>query len=233
VADFDVWRTEIRAKNYHDTVAVVKDHIPNPGVVLRTEGGNALIAGIDPQTPNAHFRHAYYSQRRVGAIAEILVDSNAVAFHSDYTTIPYTPTELRRIVRDGVAQGIVPSYLPYYNDMRDVAINDRYGFDYTTHYNLPEPKKGYMTHVVVASYLWHKIMFEEGAIPGILWEDYQCAGFATETQKREMIWFQKKLAEALATPEGERLRSANIERPSREWRAASQAKRSYRGPDER
>lgn len=233
VEDYDIWRTEVRVKNYLETVEVVEKEIPDPGVVLRTEGGNALIGGIDPGTPNAHFRHAYYSQRRVGAIAEILAETNAVAFHSDYTTIPYTPTELRRIAREGVAQGIVPAYLPYYNDMRDVAINDRYGLDYTTHYNISEPKKGYMIHVLAASYPWHRIMFEEGAIPGILWEDYECAGFVTETQKREMRHFQQKLTEAFDTPEGERLRSADIQRPSQKWRKGSQAKRSYYGPEEK
>jgi hypothetical protein len=75
-------------------------------------------------------------------------------------------------------------------------------------------------------------MVEEGGIPGIEWEDFQCVAFATETQKREMSLFQRQLKAAFATPEGERLRTQNLNPPSQDWRRASLARRSYDGPEE-
>ncbi|MGQ9650728.1 MAG: hypothetical protein ACUVXJ_11515 [Phycisphaerae bacterium] len=44
---------------------------------------------------------------------------------------------------------------------------------------------------------WHNatlgITCEEGHCPGVLWEDYQCDGFVTETQKRELRSFREQL----------------------------------------
>ncbi|MCL2624604.1 MAG: beta-galactosidase, partial [Planctomycetaceae bacterium] len=95
--DLDQYRTEVRVRNYRDTLAALKSGIPHPKVVLRTEGANLLVSGIDPGSPNSHFRHVYYSQRRLGAVAEILADADVLAYHSDYTTMPYTPSELREM----------------------------------------------------------------------------------------------------------------------------------------
>lgn len=64
-------------------------------------------------------------------------------------------------------------------------------------------------------------MVEEGGIPGILWEDYQCAGFVTETQKQEMRFFMRKLSEAMNTPKMRKRRGANINQPDQTWRKAS------------
>ena len=200
VADLDEFRTELRVRNYRDTLEIVRKTIPDATICLRTEGANVLVAGIDPRDPNPHLRHIYYSQRRCGAIAEILQKSGLVRFHSDYTTIPYTPSELRRLIRAGVQQGIVPTYLPQFDNMRDIAINDRYGNDYQTAYNLPTPKKGYMMHCLTALFPWFAVTHEEGGVPGILWEDYQCDGFATETQKREMRLFRQKLLHSRPVP---------------------------------
>jgi hypothetical protein len=197
VADFDLWRTEVRVGNYRDYLALIKDRIPNAKVMMRSEGGNAIVAGLAPESRNAHFRHAYYGQRRLGAVAEILDAAGMVGYHADYTTMPYTPTELRQLVRKGVSQGITPAYLPQFNNMRDIAINERYGNSYQVDYNLDRPMKGYMMHVLTASYPWYRVMVEEGGIPGVLWEDYQCDGFVTETQKRELKFYQKKLNQAL------------------------------------
>lgn len=224
--DFDIWRTLIRAGNYRDYLALIKDHIPNAKVMFRSEGGNAIVAGLDPESRNAHFRHAYYNQRRIGAIAEILDAAGTVGYHSDYTTLPYTPTELRQLVRKGVSQGITPAYLPQFNDMRDIAINDRYGNPYQVSYNLDKPMKGFMMHVLTASYPWYQVMVEEGGIPGILWEDYQCDGYVTETQKRELKFYQTKLDQAL-----ERLPASakKFTPPPQDWRKGGI--RSYNMPD--
>jgi Beta-galactosidase len=224
VEDFDIWRTLVRVKNYRDLISAISPKIPNAKMEVRTEGGNAFIAGIDPETPNAHFRHAYYNQRRIGGIAEILDASGVIAYHGDYTTVPYTPSELRFITRTAVAQGITPAYLPQFNDMRDIAINDKIGRSYQTSYNLDTPQKGFMMHVLTASYPWYQIMLEEGAIPGILWEDYQCDGYVTETQKQELQFYQQKLNEALAKNP---LLSKDYPVPSQDWKKASHATRSY------
>ncbi len=228
VADLDEFRTELRVQNYREVLAIIRKEIPTATISLRTEASIVLASGIDPADPNPHLRHIYYSQRRTAAIAEILQKSGLVKFHCDYQTIPYTPSELRKLVRLSVSQGIIPMYLPYFNDMRDVVINARYGKDYQVDYNLPNPKKGYVAHCLVALYPWFKTMYEEGGIPGILWEDYQCVGFATETQKKEMRFFMKKLKGAISTPQAIQARAANLNQPLQDWRKRSRALASYK-----
>lgn len=226
VLDLDIFRTEQRVKNYRDTLEIVRKEIPDAVICLRTEGANVLVNNIDLTDPNPHFRHIYYSQRRCAVMADILQKSGIIKYHSDYTTIPYTPSELRQLVRDGVKQGIIPVYLPQFDNMRDIAINAGHGTDYQVDYNLPEPKKGYMMHVLTAVYPWFKAVYEEGGAPGILWEDIQCDGFATETQKREMRLFAGQLKEAISTPAA--LEARKVSRPpSQDWRKNSLAKPSY------
>lgn len=227
VEDFDTFRSELRVRNYADTLEIVREEIPDAAVLLRTEGANVIVDGIDPQDPNPHHRHICYSQRRCGAIADIIRQSGLVKWHSDYTTLPYTPTELRMLTRRSVEQGIIPIYLPQFDNMRDIAINDRYGADFGVHYNLPSPKKGQIIHVLTALYPWFVATYEEGGVPGILWEDYQCDGFATETQKREMRFFKQKLREALNTPDALRARGEDVGTPPQAWRERSRAMRSY------
>ena len=140
--------------------------------------------------------------------------------------MPYTPSELRALVRAGARQGVIPAYLPQFDNMRDIAINARYGSDYQVHYNLPAPRKGYMMHCLPALYPWFAAVYEEGGIPGILWEDYQCDGFATQTQKREMRFFLEKLRAAMARPEARTARA--VEPPPQQWRQAARGLRSYR-----
>jgi hypothetical protein len=130
-----------------------------------------------------------------------------------------------------VEQGITPSYLPQFDNMRDIAINERYGTDYQVHYNLPQPRKGYMMHCLTAVYPWFQATYEEGGIPGILWEDYQCDGFATETQKREMRFFSQKLGEAISTPQAIAARGKDVKPPSQEWRQRTRAQLSYHVTD--
>ena len=226
--DLDQFRTEVRVQNYRDTLAALKSEIPNPKVVLRTEGANILVGGIDPQSPNSHFRHMYYSQRRLGAVAEILADAGVLAYHSDYITMPYTPSELREMVRKSVSQGIIPAYLPCINGMRDIVINDQYGSDYSRHYNTDQPCKGYLIHVLSPLYLWCKVMYEEGGIPGVMWEDYQCDGYVTSVQKRELLFFKEKLTKTLHTPEAREAMQIT-EQTDSHWRDASLKKKSYYG----
>ncbi|MFQ3548245.1 MAG: beta-galactosidase [Armatimonadota bacterium] len=109
--DYDTFRTELRIRNYSDTIAEVRKEIPDAKFLLRTEGANVIVDGIDPEDRNPHMRHIYYSQRRCGAIADIIQQSDIVRWHSDYTTIPYTSTELRKLTKMAVEQGIIPIYL--------------------------------------------------------------------------------------------------------------------------
>jgi len=67
-------------------------------------------------------------------------------------------------------------------------------------------------------------MEEEGGIPGVIWEDFECDGFVTETQKKELRFYQEKLKEALAQNPITSDKSAG---PSQEWKKSSRAMRSY------
>ncbi|MHB1456703.1 MAG: beta-galactosidase [Armatimonadota bacterium] len=224
--DFDIFRTELRLKSYDETLKLVRKEIPQAVISMRTEGSNVVVAGIDPQSRNPHFRHIYYSQRRGAVIGEVIAKSDAVKYHADFPTLPFTPTELRKLVKMGVEQGIVPVYMPQFDNMRDMAVNARYGSDISMHYNLPEPKKSVMMHVLTAVYPWFMATYEEGGTPGILWEDYECDGFATETQKREMRFFKQKLDAALNTPAA--LRARKVTKPNSEaWRKKATPKWSY------
>ncbi|MHB1459620.1 MAG: beta-galactosidase, partial [Armatimonadota bacterium] len=228
VEDLDIFRTELRVKNYRETLAIVRREIPGATIAIRTEGANVLVQGIDPETTNPHLRHIYYSQRRCGLIADIIQKSGLVKVHSDYTTIPYTPTELRQLTRMSVKQGITPVYLAQFDNMRDIAINKKYGTEYQIHYNLPEPRKGAMMHCLTAVYPWMKVTYEEGGVPAILWEDYCCDGFVTETQKREMRFFMGKLRDALNTPDAVNVRTVKPgQQPSQSWRKRSKAIPSF------
>ncbi len=225
--DFDIFRTQLRVKNYKDTFDIIHKDVPQAEFLLRTEGGNVIATGIDPVDPNPHMRHIYYSQRRCAIIAEELAKSDEIIFHSDYTTVPYTPAELSRLTKQAVEDGIIPVYFPQFDNMRDIAINVKYGTEYQVHYNLPEPRKGQIMHTLTAVYPWFVATYEAGGVPGILWEDYQCDGFATETQKREMRFFARKLSEALNTDEAKRLRAKDLKKPDDSWRDIILAKPSY------
>jgi len=227
MADLDEFRTQLRLKCYRESLDIVRKEIPNATISLRTDGAIVLVSGIDPEDPNPHFRHIYYSQRRCGAIAELIQQSGLVTFHADYTKLAYAPSEIRHLVRESVRQGIVPVYLAQFDHQSDIAINDKFGSEYQVHYNLPEPKKGYMMQVLTALYPWYKAMYEEGGVPGILWEDIQVDGVATATQKREMRFFDKKLAEAINTPQALQARKVDRNIPSQDWRKGSRRMPSY------
>ncbi|MBO4769498.1 MAG: hypothetical protein J5563_01805, partial [Clostridia bacterium] len=69
-------------------------------------------------------------------------------------------------------------------------------------YNLTDSvAKGAYVHQLTAVYPWWKATYESGGVPGILWQDFQCNGFATETQIKEMKFFKAKIDEMLSDPE--------------------------------
>ena len=227
IADFDEWRTSLRIKNYKESLEILQKEVPQAALLVRTEGANAIVDGLNPADPNPHYRHIYYSQRRVAAIGEQMVKSKVLSYHSDYTTLPYTPVELRRITGMGVSQGIIPAWLPQFDNMRDIALNQKYGTDYQVNFNSDKPVKGAMMHVLCPIYPWYQAVIEEGGIPGLLWEDLECDGFVTETQERELIFYRGKMEEYLSSPEGIKASVKNVKSPDNSWLKKTKPKISY------
>lgn len=191
VSDWDVFRTELRVHNYQELLSSLRESLPQAALNIRTEGGNVLVAGVDPDSRSLHLRHVYYSQSRCDLIAEVLQKSGTMAYHSDYTTVPYTPSGVRGLTRQAVAQGVTPMWLAHFNHMRDIAINERYGSDdFQRAYNVDGPVKGAMMHVLAPVFPWWKAVAEEGGAPAMLWQDYECDGFVTESQLKELALFE-------------------------------------------
>jgi hypothetical protein len=126
-------------------------------------------------------------------ISEVLQRRKVFKYHSDYTTIPYTESEWRFLLGRLREEGIRGNYLPQFCTARDMVLNDHRGRDFQTNYGLAEPKRAIMMHVLQAAYPVWRIMYEEGHCPGVLWEDYNCDGFVTETQKHELQLFRERL----------------------------------------
>ncbi len=192
VEDWDIFRTELRCDVYEAILREVRKTIPRAQINLRTEGACIPVA-VPGDSDVAHLRHVYYSQRRNAIIADILRKRKVFRYHSDYTTLPYTESEWRMLLRKLREMGICGNYLPQFCTARDMVLNDDYGRDFATHYNLPAPRKAVMMHVLQAAYPVWRITYEEGHIPGVLWEDYNCDGFVSETQKRELRLFRERL----------------------------------------
>jgi len=196
VNDWDVFRTELRCDVYEAVLDHVRREIPNAQINIRTEG--ALIPVTVPADSDAgHLRHVYYSQRRNALVAEVLKRRKVFKYHSDYTTLPYTESEWRFLLRGLRGQGMRGNYLPQFCTMRDMLLNDYYGRDFQVHYNLNAPKRAIMMRVLQAAYPVWRIMYEEGHVPGVLWEDFTCDGFVCVTQKRELRLFRDQLEEML------------------------------------
>lgn len=199
----DMFRTLERIQDYQRILKVAEEAMPTAKISLRTEGANWL-ATVDPSTDNPHYRHVYYSQRRCGIIPELMAESGVLYASADYATLPYTPSEVAELTAASIENGIVPILLPQFNRMRDIAMNTKYGNDYTYDYNL-DPNgatKGAYINTVCSVFEWFRATYENGGVPGILWQDYLCDGYATATQRKEIAFYTQKLIEAMDTPEG-------------------------------
>ena len=198
----DMFRTEERIRDYRMLLDNVKDVMPTAKFNLRTEGANWIVS-VDPKSDNPHMRHVFYSQRRCGMIAEMLQASGVLYASSDYTTLPYTPSEVAMLTARAVREGVVPMLLPQFDRMRDIAINAVHGNDFSYEYHLSgEATKGAYINTVCSVFEWFRATYENGGVPGILWQDYLCDGYATATQRKEIAFFTRKLTEALESPEG-------------------------------
>ena len=87
-----------------------------------------------------------------------------------------------------------------------------------------------MMHVLTAVYPWWQAMAEEGGVPGITWADYECDGFVTATQAREMKLFKEHLATSTA---GAEVRKAIEAFPPPPPNPESAAKRSFENANPR
>ncbi len=199
--DLDVFRTASRMGNYR-RILQETDPLFNGTVGIRTEGGN-WTAQVPYDTGNQRYRHVYYSQRRVACMPKEMAEAGIISLHSDYCTLPYSPEEVAELTRGSVAMGITPMHMIQADRMRDIAINPHYGQDYSIRYNLGEKaNRGAYISTVISLFGWYKATYENGGIPGVLWEDYLCDGYVTSMQIKEMKFFRQKLQEALDTPEG-------------------------------
>jgi hypothetical protein len=183
--DYDKFRTFLKLEVYKKTNEILQKTIPGAELALRTEGAN-LIAPGDPDSENMHMRHVYYSSRRNASVFDVIKEMDVLHFYSDYTTMPYTISEWQKMNEQMVEAGVIPMFLPQFDHMRDILLNPYYGKDYKVHYNLDESQNGIMVHTLRAAYPWWKATYEAGGAPGIIWSDYLCDGFATETQKKEL-----------------------------------------------
>ena len=183
--DLDRFRTQLRMDQYNEANNLIKEFLPTGQMAVRTEGANIIAKG-DPTSDNPDERHIYYSQRRDATIYDIVKDSKAIHSYSDYTTIPYTIRDWRKFTRESTEAGVINAVLPTFSGMRDVLLNDSYGRDYKVAYNLETSQKGMMIHVLQAAYPVWQAIYEEGGAPGVIWADYLCDGFVTDTQKKEI-----------------------------------------------
>ena len=185
VEDLDRFRTYLKMQVYKKVNELLQRYIPGAELALRTEGANLIIPG-DRQSPSTHMRHVYYSNRRNASVYDVIKKTDVLHFYSDYTTLPYSISDWSKANKTMVNNGIIPMFLPQFDHMRDILLNPYYGREYQAHYNLEDSQKGIMVHTLRAAYPYWKATYEAGGAAGILWSDYLCDGFATETQKREL-----------------------------------------------
>ncbi len=212
VIDLDIFRTELRIKNYEDTIAIVRQQDPQATVNLRTEGSNMIVPGLDPATTNAHYRNIIYNALRNGTVPELIAMSDAIRSYTDYVVLPLTPSEVYEVTKLSVDNGLIPMLLPQFNNMRDYVINEKYGEDFQDEYNLATPQKAALVKSLVAVFPWWQATYEAGGVPGILWQDLGCDGVVTETQQKEMEFFNSKIQEMMSDPAVQK--QATMEQPS-------------------
>jgi len=201
IIDLDLFRTDLRVKNYKDCVGLIRQTQPSASFLMRTEGSNFSVPGLDSTSDNTHYRTIIYEQLRNASVAERLITTDTIRGYADYPVLPLTPSEVTEVVGKSVAAGLIPMVMPQFDVMRDFAINDKYGRDAKQEFNLTESKKFALVLSVSALFPWWKATYEAGGVPGVLWQDFQCDGIVTETQQKEMQFFKAKLEQELNKPE--------------------------------
>ena len=200
IIDLDLFRTDLRVQNYKDCVSLIRQTQPSASFLMRTEGSNFSVPGLDPTSDNTHYRTIIYEQLRNASVAERLITTDTIRGYSDYPVLPLTPSEVTEVVSKSVKAGLIPMVMPQFDVMRDFAINDKYGRDAKQEFNLTEQKKFALVLSLSALFPWWKATYEAGGVPGVLWQDLQCDGIVTETQQKEMQFFKAKLEQELNKP---------------------------------
>lgn len=203
VRDWDTFRTELRCDVYDAIQRILREQLPGAWINLRTEGA-VLLAEPPAADSSAHARHLRHVLPRNALQLDVLERRGTFRYHSDYTTIPYTESELRVYLEDMRERGFRGMYLAQFDHMRDMVLNDSFGRDFRVHYGLDEPTQAIQVPVLTAAFPWWRVHYEEGHCPGVLWEDIQCDGVVTETQKREVRLFRDALDAALERASAER-----------------------------
>jgi hypothetical protein len=193
--DYDAYLSEARCLRYKDVLEIVRQKIPGAVIDLRTEGGNFIIPDSSKLGNSPHDLHVKYSARRNAEIGEVLARyKDVIGFYSDYPTLPFSPDEWSKYTRLSVEQGIRPMPLPHIARTRDMALQQKWGDDFSVHYNLKHPARAAMVFRLQAFFPVMKSVYEAGGGCGIIWADYLCDAFVTETQKKEL----KILREAMS-----------------------------------
>lgn len=237
--DLDIFRTVQRARDYADMIEKIPtttppknttDTVINPKVLLRTEYSPYVSPGIDPSTDNAHYRMVYYAQRRNAVVGEVLAASGAVQGHSEYITVPFSPSEVYELVSRSTEAGLVEYSMPIFSGLCDIALNDTHGQNkFVQDLNLANESgniKGAYIRTVAALFPWFKATYEAGGVPGLLWQDYISSSICTSTQYKELKFFHKKVEEMLSTDEGKAWAS-NFTQPDQSWRESTATAWSY------
>ncbi|MBR3844325.1 MAG: hypothetical protein IKM39_02330, partial [Clostridia bacterium] len=121
--------------------------------------------------------------------------------------------EWETLIASSTALGITSMPLLQSNRMRDIAINNTHASKiYDLEYNLEGSSlMGVYINTQTSIFQAFKAIYENGGIPGVLWEDYLCDGFVTETQQKEMKFYSQKIAEMMETEEAKTWATTNVQ----------------------
>jgi hypothetical protein len=183
--DFDLFRSLLKVDVYRELLETLREKIPTAEINLRTEGTHFIVPG-EPQFDDLHLRQIYYGQRKNADLFEVMKNQDAIRYFSSYTTMPYSVETWRHAHRQMVAAGLIPNYLPTFDRMRDMVANRHIGTDHTMDFNYDQPTRVIEVYRLLAAYPYWRAAYEEGGMPCVIWSDYTCDGFMTETQKREL-----------------------------------------------
>jgi len=201
--DYDAFLSYHRALNYKTLLAEASDVIPNLKLDLRLEGSN-WICKIDPSSTNQNYRFVLANQNQNALIPSILAQSETLYCFSDYFWENFSPSEVAYMSKSSYEDyGIVSAQIPLINRLRDVALNSKYGSDFSSHFNIKGKNvKAVQINTTASLFEWWKATYENHGIPAVMWSDFTCDGIATATVRREIEFFVSKLKQTMSTPEG-------------------------------
>lgn len=203
LADLDTFRTLERVRGHEAMIEKIYATVKNPQLDVRLEG-STWLATVAPDSTNPRYRHVYCDQRLGGLLPELLDMNDNVKYVSCYTWDAFRPSEVYELTESSIANGMTPAMNALFNHMREIAINSKYGIDFTEHYNLSgTDTKAVNMNTTVSLFEWWKATYEAGDVPAILNRDHTTDGYMTSVQKKEIEFFVGKLKEAMESPEAQ------------------------------